>query len=366
VKATVATVCADYRHSIVRTRWVRKQGWTPYGPKETFSSVRAVGVAYKIPWFGEGAGRLVKEFREVDPNGRFVGPAMVAKDTRFKRDGQLRDEKEFHRVFCLTQLQAQKFALLFNKKLTNLPERLVSSDTPLVEFLDCCVYMLEDGKKRRHGFLVERMLDIKKFKYEKWNTNDGRVKTEAASNKEFVGTIAKGASAPPKSDQQQELLGIVEEEDEDEEESENEDGFCSDSDEESFKDEGTSPCDNAYQDDPDLSFDVNDIPQAFSCFTYYHSRRTLVVCDLQGVLNTDRTPRPMFELTDPAIHYKSSKQNQRTYGRTDKGQEGIHMFLMSHKCSNLCRLLKRRQLRTTDRDVCQWNKEFADLQRPNP
>ncbi|KAJ1482862.1 hypothetical protein T484DRAFT_1802619 [Baffinella frigidus] len=47
-----------------------------------------------------------------------------------------------------------------------------------------------------------------------------------------------------------------------------------------------------------------DIPQAFSHFTYIYTKRKKLVCDLQGVLNEACTP-PLFELTDPVIHYKS-------------------------------------------------------------
>lgn len=345
--------------SIVRTRWVRKQGWKPYSQREMFSSNRAVGVAYKIPWFGEGAERLVKEFREVDVNGYFVGPPLVAKDTRFKREGSGKDEKAFHRVFCLTQLLAQEYAHRFNRKLQSLAAfGLVSEDTPLIEFLDCSVYMLEDSPNNRHGFLVERMLDIKKYKYEKWNTNDGRLKNAGGDDEGFVGTVCKNPHNPPVTagggGTSSQLMGVIEEEEEEEEED------SEDDENEEAAGKLDDDCDDGIWNDdydreegfedfnPDLTFHVNDIPQAFSCFTYRRSRRKLVVCDLQGVLNTDRSPRPVFELTDPAIHYKSSRRLERTYGRTDKGQEGIHMFLKTHKCTNLCRLINRRQVKIGD------------------
>jgi hypothetical protein len=40
------------------------------------------------------------------------------------------------------------------------------------------------------------------------------------------------------------------------------------------------------------------------------------------VYNTDLVPAT-FELTDPAIHYKSNKGRRLAYGRTDKGQNAV-------------------------------------------
>ena len=48
----------------------------------------------------------------------------------------------------------------------------------------------------------------------------------------------------------------------------------------------------------------HEIIQAFSHFTYVFTRRKMLVCDLQGVLDVSCSP-PCFELTDPVIHYTS-------------------------------------------------------------
>jgi len=87
----------------------------------------------------------------------------------------------------------------------------------------------------------------------------------------------------------------------------------------------------------DCAFSVEDVPQAYSHFTYLISRRKFLVCDLQGVLNTDVRP-PVFELTDPAIHY-SEMTSRKDYGRTDRGEHGIEDFFKTHTCSNLCHML---------------------------
>jgi len=93
-----------------------------------------------------------------------------------------------------------------------------------------------------------------------------------------------------------------------------------------------------------------DIPQAFSCYTYTKSRRKILVCDLQGVFNTDRCP-PVFECTDPAIHHFESFGKRRHYGASDKGQEGMDNFFKTHVCSNLCHILQKRHPRLTPRNV---------------
>ena len=78
--------------------------------------------------------------------------------------------------------------------------------------------------------------------------------------------------------------------------------------------------------------------QAFSHFTYKFTSKKLIVCDLQGTYDADASP-PKIELTDPAIHYKSSQGREMVYGRTDKGKKGIQLFFNTHKCTDLCQLL---------------------------
>lgn len=83
-----------------------------------------------------------------------------------------------------------------------------------------------------------------------------------------------------------------------------------------------------------------DIPQAFSHFTYRHTQRKMLVCDLQGVYNEACSP-PLFELTDPVIHFKSSSGRSNVFGRTDQGHKGIQSFFKTHKCSALCHALNK-------------------------
>ena len=83
----------------------------------------------------------------------------------------------------------------------------------------------------------------------------------------------------------------------------------------------------------------------FISINYYdvvseHSGRKLLICDLQG--NYDGEHK-MFRFTDPVIHYHNTQKSTKkcVYGRTDKGQKGMHDFLRTHECSALCHLLTK-------------------------
>jgi hypothetical protein len=62
---------------------------------------------------------------------------------------------------------------------------------------------------------------------------------------------------------------------------------------------------------------LTDFLQAFSHWVYVSSSNNLLVCDLQGILDSEGR-RPVFRLTDPAICSK-----ERRYGKTDIGLIGI-------------------------------------------
>jgi hypothetical protein len=82
-----------------------------------------------------------------------------------------------------------------------------------------------------------------------------------------------------------------------------------------------------------------DYLQAFTHFTYLFTARQVLVCDLQGVYNYDMVP-PTFELTDPAIHYRSKTGKKNVFGRTDAGEAGMDLFFRTHHCSKLCKLMQ--------------------------
>lgn len=366
---------------VTRCRWT-KDGWITFPVEETYFSSAAIGVAVKKFVFGRGTERDVAEFREVDKDGCFVGHSMVAKRCNDNRKMDAKEKKSFHTVFGKTQKRAQDFAEMFNQKLRLLPG-YIEGEAPSIQFLECYVYMIDHPEEGRQGYLVEKMLDIQKFPYKKWNDNAGMVSDGTRRRRTSDGqyrTDAERVKKPwlPVFSK----LEIIEEEEDDEDDKEciidgggrialprmpvvsgesdrtscptgtlNDFGrnpreptrsffpttpFVSEFD--SFHADARFP---ATYSSEDASFSAEDIPQVFSCFTYFQTKRKMLVCDLQGILNTDTN---IFELTDPVIHYRSSKNRRNVYGRTDNGEEGIHNFFKTHKCSRLCEQLRRRQV----------------------
>jgi hypothetical protein len=286
----------------------------------SFVSPGAVTVAVRRNIFGEGAERMVRKFREVNASGVFVGLPMVAKESRFLEDMAFKDRREFHRVFCQTQHQAQVLALEFNTRLAAVPG--VDSSTPRITFLACSIYILNEGV----GYLVEEMIDPARYK--KFNSNNGYVDGVSAAD---VPAAAPNALPGPAATAVA-LGAIVEESDEEGEEA---------SDDESASMQALPP-------PAVVSISAADIPQAFSHFSYLFSKRKMMVCDLQGVLDAACSP-PVFKLTDPVIHYSSSRGRTNVFGRTDRGRKGMTSFFKTHKCSELCRMLNRTWVRPEPR-----------------
>jgi hypothetical protein len=86
--------------------------------------------------------------------------------------------------------------------------------------------------------------------------------------------------------------------------------------------------------DGDAAIDVDEVPQAISHFSYEESRSKHLVCDRQGTWNI----HDGFVLTDPVVHYVSSRNPHRKHknGATDKGLDGVDRFFKTHKCGPLC------------------------------
>jgi hypothetical protein len=302
--------------SFERVAWSSKaKDWIP---QARLVSPVAVSFAIRKNIFGEGAERMVRKFREFDASGVFVGKPMVAKESRFVDDLASPDRKAFHRVFCETQQQAQVLALEFNKRLAAVPG--VDSSTPRVQFLACSIYVVGGTV----GYLVEEMIDPARYK--KYNSNNGYVDgVSAAVPAAAPHALPEPAAVPT-------VLGAIAEESDEE----GEDA----SDDESSSAQAPPPS--------TLSISAADIPQAFSHFSHNFSKRKMMVCDLQGVLETDCNP-PVYKLTDPVIHYSSSRGRTNVFGRTDRGKKGINSFFRTHKCSELCRALNREWVRPEPR-----------------
>ena len=188
------------------------------------------------------------------------------------------------------------------------------TETPCIRFISCSVLRLIDVQAS-DGYryvLVEKMLRTERFNWTKWNDNNGMVDGERNHMPIDVDFELKQLQLQQAND-----LGAIVEEDEDSED----DGSISDI--ESAEDD----TDNHHTATSDLVDRINpsDYLQAFTHFTYRFTNKRVMVCDLQGVFNTDTVP-PTIELTDPAIHYASTKGRRMVYGRTDKGKTGMNTF----------------------------------------
>ena len=76
---------------------------------------------------------------------------------------------------------------------------------------------------------------------------------------------------------------------------------------------------------PTLIIDASDIPQAFSHFTHRFTHRRQMVCYMQGVLNRSVAP-PVFVMTDPVTHYRSTTGRKNVNCRTNHGMKGMEKY----------------------------------------
>lgn len=290
-----------YTEGLSRVRWsTRDNDWKYY---ESLFSDRASAVVMRKQPFGEGAERIVYQFDEAYKEGgrySFEGLKLVAKESRFVQDEH--KKISFHKTFCKTQIKAQAVAHAFNKDL-KLRAQFSSVRLPTIHFLDCEIYEFSEGNYER-GVLVEKMLDPSKYK--KWNGNDGYVRGQERDYSINLNELFEQLqiSTPKERDM------LVRRS-------------------------------SAKEVHPNLAeyFKLDDMPQAFSHYSYYHSKRQLLVCDLQGVYDDSDPKNSKFEFTDPVIHYSTDSNRKHTFGRTDRGKHGIFDFFKSHDCNTICRLL---------------------------
>lgn len=188
---------------------------------------------------------------------------------------------------------------------------------------------------------MEKKLNTDRFGWDKWNDNAGGIDGKAAhvpidiehelaqiNNAATIHNFGKGL---PEGGEQPALEAIAEgcsDEEDDESSLEN------DQEEDDIDGQEALP---KYSNRKDVK--LSDYLQAFTHFMYRFTNKKVMVCDLQGVYNTDTTP-PTFELSDPAIHYASTSGRTEVYGRTDKWKKGMDLFFKTHQCSEVCRSLR--------------------------
>ena len=369
-------------------------------------------VAWKRKAFGEGAERLAYKFRFTDPKGRkFLGPLMVAKESRFvedleenQRSQQTHNEEEtekdkyrtsqrhsYHKTFMRTQSIASQYASRFNERL----EKRLSSDqisyVPRIVFVKPLVFELEayvpyepnvpwkddvdsnrnempmDGSlekeeqtSKTYNVLVEPFIE---GHYRKFVDNHGGdrqgVATIGTQNQgiDSVGTaLLLGRRLGDKKDSMGSLSFDEEATDQEDQDDGKENDLCII--EEGEEDEEEYESDEEQESENDQTLDVcldvstirdSDYLKAFSHFSHVNSRGSLMVVDLQGTLQrTVAAPRKTYVLTDPAIHQRFRKKKKRQFGRTDLGFEGIKAFFATHECNDVCRFLGLRDRKKPD------------------
>ena len=291
------------------------------------SDPKAAGITFSNDPFGQGAERLVYQLREMDVNGKIVGSPLVGKDGRYVEDSQVRN---FHFSFCKTQKIAANMAEKFNQRLDRCLQ--VGPKVPRVKFLDCYVYRFYD-QKYHIEYLVEKQLDNNLYK--KWNDNQGGVHGQLRKPTAYPEVEVKEEKDPLKLLRDLNLKPIISETIVEEN---SEDELSDDEPTHSTHHLSFQATTSVAPLKSELAILNEEVPQAFSHFTYMWTKREKIVCDLQGVLDTSQVP-PLFEFTDPVMHYKSKSGRRYVFGRTDKGQKGISDFFKTHKCNNVCKAL---------------------------
>jgi hypothetical protein len=330
-------------------------------------ALMSYNVALKKLAFGEGAERLAFKFRFVGKKSHtFVGPVMVAKESRFVEDLQASTENyltshrhAYHKTFMRTQAAASRFAKMFNISIDEL-DKISQEQRVRIEFLQPYIFELEDCKKETSiNVLVEPMIS---GKYRKFTDNFGAqsfVKRDFAS--ENMGVDLNVAAAllgreynptekvrPGTTDAVKTggLEVIVEGDSEDEEDEDD------DEDSSSCDDDGVLIDESHEQGKYSVgTIDVSKLQDedyllAFSHFTYVRSGGRFMVVDLQGALQTDAEGKITYMLTDPAIHHRRQRRSstpKRQYGRTDLGRQGMRAFFETHTCNCICKLFGFRE-----------------------
>lgn len=291
-------------------------------------------------YFGKGAERIAFRCHMCDNPSMdsFVFGEMVAKETN--EVGRVEEQINFHRSFLETQELAAHLAAEFNKRLQALPS-YDPSRTPQLNFLSCSVLVVHDetwpGGLR--GVLVERKLDTDKFMWTKWNDNAGGVDGRRGHNPidvEYEFQQMKRSISGP------DVCSTIAEGDSDD-----------DGDDDDSADGASMDVGDGEKDSPEGA-NYSDYLQAFTHFTHRYTNKKVMVCDLQGVLNTETIP-PTFELTDPVIHYSSRRGRRMVFGRTDKGRKGMDLFFHTHKCSVICKHMQLSRKNKQWRD--DWHKD---------
>lgn len=264
----------------------------------------ACGIAIRKTYFGIGAERAVHEMTEVDGGGMPVGEVMCAKIDKYNKEGI--SPLKFHKRFGESMNKASKDAKKFNEWLDFF---MVDKTVPRIKFLKCWYYsydVFKDNKKLKDSVLCEPKLDENKFF--KWNDNKGGLGNVPAAQLSESNVHQCNKTAFNDAITEKQLHAKILDE---------------------------------------------DVPQAFSHFTFRCSNEKYLVVDLQGVLSQD-VSSPVFKFTDPAIHSYIGR-----FGETDLKKAGMESFFETHRCNPLCKILRLESPLKTRLFDDEWDTYFA-------
>ena len=276
--------------STVDTSWKRYSNVPAWAPPKTLGSrclqnPHLFHIKISNTSFDSGGERNVFNFGFTNaagiPNGD--GKKWVAKRNKHV-EADATQELDFHRRNLTTQYEAGELAKTFlaaTKKLCK-NELSLFVNLPSIVFNPCWLLHLDE-----YVFVEEKL----EGKWTKWNSNSGYIAHKGKGVEYDVGSKAHSAK----------ILAET---------------FAKES---NINTGGYIPT-------------AEDVPQAFSHFTYHETNGGQLVCDLQGVFSSALN---QYSMVDPVIHSRTKKK----YGRTDRGADGVAAFFRSHKCNALCKML---------------------------
>ena len=260
-----------------------------------------------------------------------AGRKFCVKESKFVESS----DATFHQAGLMCQTVARVAAEQF----TRLCAARGVAPAVRVEYVDAYLLRLEpiEGGPTRL-VTVEPLLTLQPEQYTKWNSNAGGVRARTAISGQRGGGFARPSRFRPSSG----LGGIMESFAEGDEEDEDEDDVIN------GRERGVSQR-GARRGGPAASSRAStDVPQAFSHWTYCHSKGSSLVCDIQGVLRDAAAPLgggaarrrggggDTYRLTDPVVCTRKG----RVFGRTDRGMVGVQSFLSTHTCNSVCKALQ--------------------------
>eukprot|EP00475_Leptophrys_vorax_P015442 TRINITY_DN21783_c0_g2_i1.p1 TRINITY_DN21783_c0_g2~~TRINITY_DN21783_c0_g2_i1.p1 ORF type:complete len:527 (+),score=112.60 TRINITY_DN21783_c0_g2_i1:50-1582(+) len=322
------------------------------------------GVIISHDVYGQGAERAVFLFQSVNgqfPNLKPTGELYVGKEAltvNYWKKGS-----SYCKAFTRTQHRAGCLAQKFNRRVSKrFGHCNWTYEINFLETLSCEIFDKETCSIR--FMMVEKLLNPAQFEFRKWNGNNGSVVARKVAQE--IEDPWKGRSRRVRFLDKVMVIDLdgcqscwrIKKKNWNDQHDVEEQGHSSDEDEEDEKKITPGAKIESQKDDASLTNVVpSDFLQAFSHWTYIHTNRDRLVCDLQGIFDADLR---CFTLTDPVIHtrkkvFASNGRQIMAMGPTDLGEKGMNLFFDSHACNDVCRRLEladhRSKLKKSDEGV---------------